>query len=349
MAVILEGAAAATAMVPLVAQSIGLSAHADVPSAEQVMANAVKAMGGKDAINNIQTLRALLETQIDGPQGKMKIEMESLWSRKGGRLTRAKTPMGDMEMGTDGKTSWMKSPMGYGPLTGQQADALKDQSGMFINMLEPERTAKEEIAKLENAGVEKFADTECYRLHYTNKEGKEGDLYYSVDTGLPVGFQRTEASATTKMVLSDWKETSGVQVFRKINSSAANQPAMTITVTEVEINKVDDSAFAVPEEAKKALGGATSGETAPEPGKPTSGAAPATGGSEIRLEDLTPEQQTIAKRMAESLKSGGDVAKMKEAVARIEPTLGMISDPAKRKPIEYAIQEVKKEIAKLGG
>jgi hypothetical protein len=122
---------------------------------------------------------------------------------------------------------------------------------------------------------------------------------------------------------------------------------MALKVTTVEVNTLDASAFAVPEEAKKSLGG---------DGKPADGAATkpapdagANAGGEIKLEDMTPEQQTLATQMVDRLRSGGDVAKMKEAIARIEPTLPMISDPAKRKPIEYAIQEIKKEIAKAGG
>jgi hypothetical protein len=325
------------------------TARADA-TAEQVMADSVKAMGGKEAIEKIKTIRIVTDVSMSSPQAEMKAEMESLWSRAGGRILRTKTEMGNVEMGTDGKVTWKNTPMGSGSLTPDEANALKAESSMIMNLLEPERFVKEEMTKVESAGTETFDGKECHRLHFTKKDGEEGDLFYDATTHLPIGLQRVQKQGgveqRAKMVLGDWQEEQGVKIYRTINVESPQQPGMTVAmkVTKVEINTLEDSAFAPPAGAAKP---ATPPATAPG-----AGAGAGTGGgagTEIKFEDLTPEQQRQAQQMIEKLKSGGDVAKMKQVVSQIEPTLSMINDAEKRKPIEYAIQEVKKEIARLGG
>jgi hypothetical protein len=61
----------------------------------------------------------------------MQVNMEQAWSRDGGRFVSTKVPMGEQTMGTDGKTAWVKSPMGYQLATEEQTDQMNGQAAMF--------------------------------------------------------------------------------------------------------------------------------------------------------------------------------------------------------------------------
>jgi hypothetical protein len=166
------------------------------------------------------------------------------------------TPMGDMIMASDGMVAWRKDPSGYALLTDAQFEELKNQSGIVINLLDPEARLKDTASKVENAGKQTFLEKECWRLHITRKDGKQTDAFYDVASGLPIGAEtiekRGEQEIRSRMLISDWKEQQGVNIFRVMKVESPNQPdGMTFNITAVEVNTVDDAAFALPEEVKK--------------------------------------------------------------------------------------------------
>src|ERR1700741_3351808 len=83
-----------------VAMAFSTSAfHSADPSADEVLADSVKAMGGSEAIAKIKTLRSVMQMTMAGRDGDISVEVESLWSRDGGRIVRQNT-MGGRELGT---------------------------------------------------------------------------------------------------------------------------------------------------------------------------------------------------------------------------------------------------------
>jgi hypothetical protein len=323
----------------VVAASMAISAQADSSNTDAVLAKATQAMGGKEAIEKIQSVRSVMATSTGG----MTIEIESFWMRDGGRIVRTKMPMGQMEMGTDGKTSWKKGPMGSGPLTKDDTSQLNNQAGMIIHMLDPAFAAKEQMAELTVMDVETFKDKECHRVHYKNKEGKEGDLFFEVITGLPIGSRNVEKQGDREMestvLFSDWEDTDGIKVFRTMTIESPDRPGpmMTVQVKSIEFNGLDSATFTPPSDASPAPSS-----------KPESAPKPAADAKEISLDDLTAEQREQATKMLDGLKKSGNVAVMKQTLSSLEPSLGYM--PANQKAtMQYVVQELKKEIARLGG
>lgn len=311
----------------------------DDPTAEQVMAASVKAMGGREAIFKIKNMRAVMTMNSQGTD----IQMESCWARDGGRMSRTVMPQGEMHMVSDGKVAWTKTAAGYALLDETQTQNLDQQASIFMNTLDPQGRVKASIASIENAGKREFAGKECWSLRYTRKDGKTGDIFYDVETSMPMGFESVEKQGdkeiTSRGMPSDWQEADGVKIFRslKLETSALAGAAMTLTVKSIEINTLDPAVFAMPEEVKK-LADARPAATAPA-GTPA---------KEITFESLNEEQQKIAKQALDGMLKSGDVEKMKLMVKQLEPMLGMIPEKD-RLPMQYAVQEVKKEIAKKGG
>ena len=340
IAMFATGSSASLIAPAFTATSIAIStATLDDPTADQIMAASVKALGGREAIFKIKSLRTVMTMSAQGAE----MQLESFWSRDGGRMSKTVLPQGEVLMASDGKVGWMKSPAGYVLLDEKQTEDLNNQAGLFMNMLDPQKALAERKGTAENAGKETFADKECWRVHIKRGDGKESDIFYDVATSMPVGGlsveKKGEVEIKSKMSLGDWQDEQGVKFFHvmKIETTGAQTTAIEMKVTKVEINTLDAATFAMPEEVKK-LADARPAATAP-----AAAAVPV-----ITFESMNAEQQKIAKQALDGMLQSGDVEKMKLMVKQLEPMLGMI--PAnERLPMQYAIQEVKKEIAKKGG
>lgn len=306
------------------AQDKPAAAAADLPSVEALQTKMVKAVGGAEALAKIQTLHTVAAVNMMGQD----MEMDSSWSRKGGRLTSMSTPMGDVKMGTDGKVSWMKQGEDYrviGDAMGRRAVA---QAGIHMSMLDPTSRDKDEVLAV--IGKEKFEDKECYKLSFKSPQRGEGFFYLDVESGLPAGATQTEQKSTS--VLGDWKKVDGVLFFHSVKIKSA-QGEGTLTVSKIEVNKPDESAFVLPDEVKKLAAD-----------KPADAAPAAT----IKLEDLPKDQQSQAKAMTENLGKIPDVKTLKQQLMGIEMGAGQ-APPDKKKMMEYMAQEIRAEIKKRGG
>ncbi len=308
------------------------------PTPDEVMANAVKAVGGRDALAKINTLRVVMGANMQG----MELKLESYWTREGAHMARTVLPMGEMLMASDGKIAWTKNPMGYALLSDDERKQLKDQSSSFMRVVDPQEHLKDAIKSIENKGKETFGEKECWRLDYVENDGKTGTAYYDVASGLPVGFVSVEKQGEMEVrstgFMSDWKEEQGVKFFRTMTMTSDQQAgmAMTMKVESVEINTLTAETFAVPDEVKKLV------ENQPKP------AAPGEAAKEIKLEDMNDEQRAMATQALEGVKRAGDVNAQKLMLKQIESVVDITPEDQKM-PLMYVIQELRKEIAKQGG
>lgn len=312
-----------------------VSRAADLPGVDEVIAGSLRAVGGKEAVEKVKTLHAVFTINFGGQE----IVNDTGWSRAGGRLARMSTPMGEVERGTDGKLAWQKTMMGYSLLEGEEAKQVDAQANLYMIVLEPDRLAKEESESIEVAGRESFDGKACYRVHYVAKDGKRGDVFFEVSSGMPVGMRQVAPSPrgeeTSTILLKDWKEEKGVKFFRTMvieARGALDVQAMTMTVTTLEVNTLADDAFAAPKEVERLAEAAKQG--------------PAEG--DLALSDLTPAQQTQAKEIIEGLKRMGSPAAVRSTMKSMEQA-SKHAPVEDRKMYEYIVQELKKHVAALEG
>jgi len=319
------------------------AAPAELPSVEAVFENCVKAVGGQDAIDKIKTLHVKSDMSMMG----MQIKLEQMWAREGGRLVKMNMPMGEMHMGTNGKTPWMKTPMGYQLAGADEAKQMNSQSGMFMFMIDPKTFAEDELGKLEVVGEEEFAGKKCVKLHYVDDEGDEGDVFFDTESGLPVGFANNASDGSKgTMLLSDWKEIDGVKFFHLISMEMEpapgspmsrpgpdGKPAKTtgeIKVSTLEVNTLNDDTFKLPAEVEQLAKDAEA----------TKSDAPTDTASEIKLEDLTPEQQKEATKLIEGMRRVPEGMRA-DTIRQLESSLPTMEE-GMRKYMQYVVQELKK-------
>jgi hypothetical protein len=309
-------------------------------SVEQVFGDSVEALGGKQVIEQIKTLCVSIDvdSQSDGPK---KFTVDACWSRAGGRslVTRAEGLIA--EFCTDGKIAWNKGSHAFSLVSMERAERMINPAVLIMNTLEP-TTAFANAKSIEEIGQRVFAGKQCRGVRYVRKDGREGTIYFDTESGLPMGSEMVERNgppgAQTRMVFGTWEEHQGVKFFRRIDVTGPDGTGAVMKISKVEINSISDEVFAPPEEVRRL---AQEAEQRPPMSRPSH--------ATIRLEDMTPAQQADAQKMLEALRNDGDMAKMRAAIARVESMIDVIEDPSKRLPIEYALQEARKEIAKAGG
>ena len=330
-------------------------ADSDLPSVDDIYENCIKAAGGREAVDAVKTLHAKVTVSMMG----MQMPSEQSWSREGGRMMKS-TMMGEMIAASDGTTAWNKSPMGYALASEQEAEQLESQTGMFMFVIDFKKFAKDDMQSLEVVGEEAFDGKPCYKLQFTSKEENQGHVYFDKETGLPAGLTQQEKNEQGEpgdkatMFLKEWKEVGGVKFFHLAAMEiepAPNSPSAgmagadgkihaELIIDELEVNTLDAKHFELPEEVKALV---KEKESQPEPAADDDSGAtdPA---PEIKLEDLTEENQVEATKMIENMKKSGMI---KAVLPQLESGIAQAEGDTK-KMIQYVVQELKKELEAQG-
>jgi hypothetical protein len=310
--------------------------------AKEVVAQAIKAMGGAEAIAKIDSMRTVLE--LEGPMGAMGIE--SFWARTGEVLIKQQVPgMGEMSMGYDGEVGWSSNPMGggYMLLDEKMTQQMLDQGAMHIRLLQLQKTMEKEFTTIENMGTDEFGDRQCHKLKVQNEDEERpasGFVFFDAETHLPAGMEMTEegpqGATTSTVFFKEWTPQAGVQFYREMLVSAQGME-MSGRYTEIELNKVDKKVFELPAEVKELVAAKAAG---PEQGEGEK--------KEKSLDDFSPQQQEMIKSMLESVEKITDVDQLKQMLESLESQIGAV--PADHgEAIAYVVEAVKERIKTLGG
>lgn len=207
-----------------------------VPTAADVIAKHVAAIGGKDAIRKVTSYKQVANMELPSAGLTAEVEVQVLAPNK--MSTKATLPgIGDIISGTDGQNAWSMNPM-QGPrvLDGKEKEQAIEQADFYAGMLYP----AELFSSITNEGAADFGGEKTWKLKFVRKgSGTITTRYFSVASGLEIG---SESSTTTEMgtiesttVLSDYKEFAGVKFATKAQSTMGPQ-TMIMTIKSVEPN-----------------------------------------------------------------------------------------------------------------
>jgi zinc protease len=217
---------------------------AKLPAAKEVIANFVKAIGGKEAV---------LKTSSSHSVGKMEAALQGLsgpietFSAKPNKMLQKLTigGVGETSIGFDGQVGWSVDPM-QGPtlLSGKMLDEIREQAD-FYGILHDEKN----YTTMETTELTQFDNKECYKLKLIRASGHESAEYFDTKTGLLVGMSGAHETPLGSMpmttVIGDYKEFEGIKVPTRLSQKVMGME-MVMTVTTCENNKVPDSVFELP-------------------------------------------------------------------------------------------------------
>jgi zinc protease len=221
-----------------------VSSGTEIPAgltAEKVIENYIKAIGGADKLKSITDQIMKMSTEMQG----MVIEMAA--THKAPNKVLVTTSMGGNVMqkqvfdGERGMVSAMGQTM---ELSGKQLADMKIQAKMF-----PELEYKKLGYDLKLIEVEEIDGKPAYKVQISNPEGTSKNEYFDVSTGLKV---RTVASQETQMGpmtvtsnFGDYREVDGVKFPFALKQQVGPQN-VDLKVVSVELNSgVSDELFKI--------------------------------------------------------------------------------------------------------
>lgn len=239
-ALALAGAALTVAAAPAQAQTL--------PTAEQVVARYVAAIGGEQAIAAQQFRRVQIEMSM--PAAGMSMTAEMMQARPNKAVMNMEIPgLGSMRQGYDGQVAWSVNPM-QGPkiLEGKElADMLRqfdfDANLRFSHLF---RT-------METVGRAEVNGESCVNVRMVTEGGDEVLNCFADDDGLLVGAvvkTSTEAGQMESTItFHDYREFGGLKMPTRTSMSMMGQQ-MEMTVKSMSTDPIDASVFELPAEVK---------------------------------------------------------------------------------------------------
>jgi hypothetical protein len=239
----------AVAVTTMLASSAPLMAQS-APSASDVIAKYVAAIGGKDAVMKITSIKQTSTMQL--PAMGITAEVEAYQAAPNKMASKSTIPgIGEMLQGTNGEIAWDANPM-QGPrlLTDKELAQTLEGADFYGNLLYP----AERFTKMANLGLADFNGESCHKIQLVRKDsGRESIQYFSVATGLMVGAETTQesqmGSMTISSTMSDYKSFGGVKFPMKSEVNMGPNK-MVMTINNVVINGAPATAFDVPDAVK---------------------------------------------------------------------------------------------------
>ena len=236
-----------TLVLSLLAASTARAAEAPV---DAVLDKYVKAIGGKEAWEKVQSRRVKAAMEILGSTAEWTLDAKA----PNKRAARMDLPQfGTFEDGFDGTTAWTKSQAGVQVREGDELARAKIEAD-----LRREIRLKELYPDLRSAGTEMLNGEEVHVLEAKPSATSKERLSFSAKTGLLVrqqaDFQNKDGQqVTVETDLSGYRDVDGIKYphTQKINVLANGQPFfnLVLTVKEIKHNEtIDDARFAKPAE-----------------------------------------------------------------------------------------------------
>lgn len=232
-----------TAALALSAQSALAQA---LPSAADVIAKHVAAIGGRDAVKGIKSMKQIGTMEITAAGMTADLEM-TLVSPNKQSMKLNLAGLGEILQGTDGTVAWSVDPM-RGPrlLEGKELDQAREQADFLAGMTYD----ADRFTAMTNEGIVDFAGEKAYKIKLVRKgSGNESWNYFSLASGLQIG---SESTVTTEMgTITSSTTVSGYQQFGPIKMATrsemqAGPQKMIMTTKSVEFNTAGPEAVAAP-------------------------------------------------------------------------------------------------------
>ena len=237
---------------------------ADLPPAEQVLEEAVAALGGREKLDAIKSFYS--ESKMEISAQNLKGEIKTWWKDGDFHIENEMDGVGLSQVWKKGDEIWADDPInGRRRLEGKEA--RQTQWGASVSLA---ADWKDHFEKAETVGVRTEGDTKLIDVKLTDAEGTEVTLSFDSTSHLPVEqsfMQETPMGNLpihTKM--EDYRDVSGVKTsFKSVTSMAVVTAVQTVEKFEPNV-AIDDAKF-VPPKGKDAKGKDAKGKDAKAPAK----------------------------------------------------------------------------------
>nr|WP_298996732.1 pitrilysin family protein [uncultured Allomuricauda sp.] len=204
--------------------------NASIPegiTAESILLNYISAIGGKEKLEGVESYAMFAEAQMQG----MTLELELKKTSKDQFMQNIKVAGNSMQKQVlDGDKGYMVAQGQRKDLSDEEIKKIREESAAFpeLNYLVAGDISLE--------GIEAVGDKKAYKLKITDSKS----AFYDVETGLKlqeIEVQEVQGQQISQtLILSDYKEISGIQFPFKLSQSAGPQ-TFDFIVKEIKVNE----------------------------------------------------------------------------------------------------------------
>ncbi|MBL0171417.1 MAG: hypothetical protein IPP90_11905 [Gemmatimonadaceae bacterium] len=221
-----------------------------LPSASDIVAKYVAAIGGKDEIMKVTSIKQT--AVMDVPAIGLSAKMEVYAAAPNKMASKTNIPgMGEMLNGYNGTVGWDMNPM-QGPrlLADKELTNMAENADFYANML----YSADKYASMETVGDTTIGGEKAYKVKMVRKSSKNESIsYFAATSGLLLGGSSTQESQMGTMQVSqsvsEYRKFGALMLPTKVEQSMGPQK-MIMTIQDVTINGAPESAFAIPEQVK---------------------------------------------------------------------------------------------------
>jgi len=215
------------------------------PTADQILAKYLDALGGPAAIDKLKTL--VMKGTYTGANGEA-LSYEIYMAAPDKFAIIVTTPQGTIERGFDGKVGWERGPRGVTELAPGVLAGLKEKFLFYSNI-----KLKEQFTQMRVGRRDKIGDHEVIIIGARTADNRREQLYFDAQSGLLL--RRVRYTPTMIGVIpeqtdfDDYRDVEGVKFpfTVKVAAVEVGNPLATRSYTEIKLNvAIDDSKFKMP-------------------------------------------------------------------------------------------------------
>lgn len=223
--------------------------YASAQSADDIISKHVTAIGGRDKIKAINTMKM---TGIFDVGGGVQIPFVNYFARPGKMKIEATFQGMTQQIAVDGNSGWQINPfMGSKdpePMNGDELKMMKQQADFEGHLVD----YKDKGYTAEFLGQEDFEGTQVNKVSLSNKDGEQTTYYLDAESNLLLKesqkIKMADNEIQTETVYGDYKTDGGMMLPHSIESKTPGQEgSQKITISTVEVNvPVDNAMFVMP-------------------------------------------------------------------------------------------------------
>ncbi len=218
----------------------------DLPDADELIAQYVEAIGGRDAHADPASIRTSGTMSIPGMGLEGEFELIQI-PDVGSRMNSSLPGLGEIMAGFDGEVGWSLNPMA-GPqlMEGVELEHMHERSLLAATLRDPEVVLEREtVEEVEVDGQP------CYRVRLVWASGRQSFDCYSTETGRLVRSEDVQVSemgeVPTVTDFSDYREFHGMMLpTRMVQRTMGMEQVLEITSVAVDDADADDLAPPAP-------------------------------------------------------------------------------------------------------
>jgi hypothetical protein len=186
-------------------------------------------MGG-DKLASAKDLTQTATVQLDPAAGGLKVTQTEQWLAPGYFRQENVLPFGKVITYSDGKTGWSATPQGVAPAPEAQLRQIGFETfRMWFSLMQSDQNPERTVSGTGDGKVE-----------ISDKSGHAVTLTFDPGTGLPATQTYTppaNQNGAVEEVYSNWEETGGVKLPRKVTLNQGGKHFGDVTVLSATINQ----------------------------------------------------------------------------------------------------------------